>query len=262
MKINILSDLHLDYAPMDRPVNEADLVVLAGDISRPREAVAWALRLGKPVLYVAGNHEFYGGSIDATQGQLRMLCAGTALQFLDCDETVIQGVRFLGATLWTDFALFGESRRAAAMELGRRALHDFSHIRLREGQGEPFRPSDAAALFDRHAAWLGARLAAPHPGPTVVVSHHAPAPQSIHRRFEGSPINPCFVSDAWQRLGAGRADLWIHGHTHDSFDYRIDSTRVVCNPRGYVRGATRENPNFDPHFVVEIESGAPAERSR
>src|SRR5512135_2462248 len=107
MKLNILSDLHLGLGVLDPPCNDADVVILAGDIARPKDAVAWASGLSKPVLYVAGNHEFYGGSIDATLAELRKLGAGTRIRLLDDDEVVLDGVRFLGSTLWTDFMLFG-----------------------------------------------------------------------------------------------------------------------------------------------------------
>ncbi len=253
MKLNILSDLHLGSGAMPRPVNDADVVVLAGDITRPREAVAWALGFDKPVLYVPGNHEFYGGSIDGTLDELQRLCAGTRIRVLDCRELVLAGVRFLGATLWTDFALFDDAaQQAAAKAEARRLVRDFSRIRSRAGSPEVFTPEDSAELFRRHAAWLDGRLDSPHAGPTVVITHHAPSRDSIHPRFAGSLLNVCFVSDAARLLRSRRAVLWIHGHTHDSFDHRVHGTRVVCNPRGYARDGIPENPAFDPDFIVDV----------
>ena len=124
-------------------------------------------------------------------------------------------------------------------------------LRLDDASGATFTPEECVRRFDAHAAWLDARLAAPHAGPTVVITHHAPSPRSIHPRFAGSPLNGCFVSDA-SRLLDGRATLWIHGHTHDSFDYVTGDTRVVCNPRGYVIDGVAENPRFDPGLVIEV----------
>ncbi|HEX2198141.1 MAG TPA: metallophosphoesterase, partial [Burkholderiales bacterium] len=86
---------------------------------------------------------------------------------------------------------------------------------------EAFTPEDSAALFARNAAWLERKLAEPHAGPTVVITHHAPSPGSIHPRFAGSLLNACFVSDAEHLLEGSRCQLWVHGHTHDSFDYRV-----------------------------------------
>jgi len=253
MRLHILSDLHLGFGPMDRPCNDADVVVLAGDISRPREAIAWALRFDRPVVYVPGNHEYYGGSLDGRARELATLAAGTPVHLLDDRELVLGGVRFLGSTLWTDFGLFGTGEhRAAAVAEACRLMRDFSRILRADGDPTPFTPDDAAARFARHAAWLAARLAEPFDGPTVVVTHHAPSRRSIHPRFDGSLLNACFVSDAEALLGGGRAALWIHGHTHDSFDYEVDGTRVVCNPRGYAKGGVPENPRFDPDFVVDL----------
>ncbi len=226
------------------------MVILAGDIARPREAVAWASDIAAPVLYVAGNHEFYGGSIDATLEEMKRLCAGTRIRVLDDDECVIDGVRFLGTTLWTDFRLFGEGeRREQAMAQAQASLRDFSAIRRDDA---PFTPAVSAALCAHHAGWLERRLASPFAGPTVVITHHAPSRSSIHPRFSGSLLNACFISDFERLMDARRVALWIHGHTHDSFDYRVNATRVVCNPRGYSRGDINENAAFDPDFQVEV----------
>ena len=253
MKLNILSDLHLGFGLMERPLNDADVVVLAGDIARPRQAAAWALRFRKPVLYVIGNHEFYGSSIDGTVAQLRALFAGTNVHLLERDELIIDGVRFLGATLWSDFKLDAdEAARALAIEEATRLVRDFSRIRRRDDGDALFTPLDARALFDRDADWLDQQLALAHDGPTVVITHHAPSPRSIPPRFAGSPLNACFVSNAERLLGGERVHYWIHGHLHDSFDYDIAGTRVLCNPRGYAKDGQVENARFNPHLVVEV----------
>lgn len=253
MKLNILSDLHLGQGALDVPRNDADVVILAGDIARPAQALAWAAQLGKPVLYVPGNHEFYGGSIAGTLQSLKTLCVGSLVRVLDDQEVVIDGVRFLGSTLWTDFRLFGDGEgRTHAVAEALRFMRDYSRIFLDEALLQRFTPLDSAALFARHAAWLAHRLAQPHDGPTVVITHHAPSRSSIHPRFAGSLINACFVSDAQALVDGSRVQLWIHGHTHDSFDYRLNGTRVVCNPRGYAKGGVNENAQFDPNFIAEV----------
>lgn len=251
MKLNILSDLHLGHGALPAPDNDADVVILAGDVARPVEAVAWAASLPKPVLYVPGNHEFYGSSIDGTLKSLHALCRGTNVRLLDDTVAVLDGVRFLGSTLWTDFLLFGAPRRECAMQAGRRFLRDFSRIRMREAADAPYTPMDAAARFEIHHHFLAARLAEPFPGRTVVITHHAPSPRSIHPRFADSLLNACFISDV-EHLLNGTACLWVHGHTHDSFDYAVNGTRVVCNPRGYARNGINENARFDPDFVIDL----------
>jgi predicted phosphodiesterase len=250
MRLNVLSDLHLSLGALAIPANDADAVVLAGDIARPKEAIAWASGFAKPVLYVPGNHEFYGGSIAGTVAELKRLSAGSTIHVLDDDEVIIQGVRFLGTTLWTDFMLFGVGEeRAAAMREAQRFMRDFSRIRLGES---PFTPEASAALFKRHAAWLERKLAEPYAGPTVVITHHAPSRKSIHPRFADSLMNACFVSDAEHLIDGRLARLWIHGHTHDSFDYSVNGTRVLCNPRGYAKDGVNENRLFDANLAFDV----------
>jgi hypothetical protein len=205
------------------------------------------------VLYVPGNHEFYGGSLAGTLQRLRQLCAGTQVRVLDRDEVHLGGIRFLGATLWTNFLLDGDGQaRALAVQTALRQMRDFQRIHVDEAQSELFTPSHSAASFVRDAAWLADRLAQPHEGPTVVITHHAPSPRSIHPRFAGSPLNACFVSDAQSLLDGERVQLWVHGHTHDTFDYVVNGTRVVCNPRGYARDGVNENAQFDPKFTLDV----------
>lgn len=253
MKLNILSDLHVGFSALDTPLNDADVVVLAGDIAPPRQAAQWAMRLGRPVIYVLGNHEFYGSSIDVAPVELKRLCDGTQVHVLDNDEVIIDGVRFLGSTLWSDFMLFGKgAERATLIVEVQRLMRDFSRIRIDETTGALFTPDDAAKLFERNATWLDRRLDVPHAGPTVVLTHHAPSRRSIHPRFADSLLNACFVSDAEHLVGGDRAQWWIHGHTHDSFDYVLKGTRVICNPRGYAKAGANENARFDLDFTIEV----------
>ena len=159
MKLNILSDLHLSRGTLTLPENDADVAILAGDIARPREGVAWASGFAKPVLYVPGNHEFYGGSIVGSVDALRQQCAGTNVHVLDNDEVIIKGVRFLGTTLWTDFMLFGEGEeQAAAIREAQRFMYDFSRIHIGDTPETLFTPADSAALFNIHAGWLERKL--------------------------------------------------------------------------------------------------------
>jgi predicted phosphodiesterase len=253
MKINILSDLHLGQGALPLPDTDADVVILAGDIARPAAALAWAAGIGKRTLYVAGNHEFYGSSLGATANALRSASAGTCVQVLDDEAVVIDGVRFLGSTLWTDFRLLGDGEAIArAQSAAQGFMRDFSRIFVDDAMQQPLTPQHTVQLFERHAAWLDEQLAQPHGGPTVVITHHAPSPSSVHPRFAGSPINAAFVANVEALMGADRVRLWVHGHTHDSFDYTIKGTRVVCNPRGYARDGVNENPHFEPGFTVQV----------
>lgn len=253
MKLHIVSDLHLGRGPCELPDIGADVLVLAGDIHRPAEAIAWAKASPIPVLYVPGNHEHYGFSLAETRRRLDALSQGSRITVLDGDETRIDGVRFLGATLWSDFHIAGDGEaREQAMAAAVRFSHDFSRIRLDEAGDAPLTPAHCASLFAQQRRWLTERLAEPFDGHTVVITHFAPSPGSIAPRFAGSPLNACFVSDLDPLVAASGATLWIHGHTHDSFDYTVGTTRVLCNPRGYLTDGVPENPAFDPALSVTL----------
>jgi predicted phosphodiesterase len=253
LRLNVLSDLHLGQTGMPWPHTDSDLVILAGDIARPARAVEWASGLGKPVLYVPGNHEFYGSSIEDTIAELRRLTEGTSITLLHNDEVNVMGVRFLGTTLWTDFNLDpSATTRDKAITHAQELLYDFSRIRSPASAERTLSPADMEDLYAHSRAWLADRLQVVAPSPTVVISHHAPSPRSIHPRFEGSVINTCFVSNCEDLMHGRQVYLWIHGHTHNSFDYSVNGTRVVCNPRGMVMNGQMENPEFDPGFVVEV----------
>ena len=255
MKINVLSDLHLNHEGLPHPANDAEVVILAGDIARPAQAIAWATQFDKPVIYVPGNHEFYGDCLDARRAELHSLCGGTNVHLLDQGTVVIDGVRFIGTTLWTNLELFGDGdERTRAIDDARRFLRDFSRIWIDAAKTTFLSPERSAMMHRQQHAWLAAQLAQPFDGDTVVVTHHAPSAQSIHPRFAGSPLNLCFVSDLEAMLNRDRVKVWIHGHTHDSFDYVLNGTRVVCNPRGYAVGGVNENSRFDPDFIVDVGS--------
>jgi Icc-related predicted phosphoesterase len=285
MKLHVLSDLHLEFGnfkPDIETVNAADVIVLAGDIHKGASGLKWAREtfLDKPIIYVTGNHEFYGHHWDALVDDLRAQAKTYGINFLENDSVTIEGIRFLGATLWTDFNLFGESRRAQCMRLSESALNDFRLIRAGLpplGQSELYSPEEglsstqdgnrpyvapltAAHTLHRHEqtmAWLKAELPNGDPDRTVVISHHYPHERSCAAKWSNDPISSIFGSNLPSDILLG-ATLWIHGHTHDSCDYRIDefgrSVRVMCNPRGYPRKMSQsENGNFDPKLLVSID---------
>jgi predicted phosphohydrolase len=269
-RLLILSDLHLEFSRFQPPDTDLyDIVVLAGDIAHGVKAVHWAKRpstfAGKPVVLVPGNHEFYGSERTRTLELLREQAAGSNVHLLDRDEVILHGVRFVGATLWTDFELDVAQGTDVlqAMRDATRGLNDFAGaIRERRPDSSArarFTPQDAAREHALSRAWLQDRLDAPVDPTvfaTVVVTHHAPIARSMDPIYEGSELNPCFYSDLPKSLFQ-RAALWVHGHSHSSSDYLHHRTRVIANPRGYVRWTgTIENQHFDPGLVVTLDSGA------
>lgn len=266
MKIQIASDLHLDLLPkMDGAdpaiiePTDADVLVLAGDIHDGCKGIerfqSW--KLGTDVIYVAGNHEYYGHVYRSKQAQIQARANGVGIHFLERSAVVIKNVRFLGATLWTDYRLF-EPRysQPLAMHEAKQSLNDHRLIRMERGA---FSPSDALAIHSQSCQWLKDELANPFDGKTVVVTHHGPHPNSVHEKYQGDLLSAAFVSDLSDLLQG--TDLWIHGHVHDSFDYQIGGCRVLANPAGYVLNrrsikrmeeAKFENPKFDRSLVLGI----------
>ena len=247
MEMHILNDLHTEFEDFAPPVTDADVVVLAGDIGVGMQGLRWAKTRfpDKPVIYVPGNHEFYHHDI-ALIDELKAQ-APVHIHVLNDDRIVIDGVRFLGSILWTDFALFGEADKYFAMQTARQQMADFSII---QNHGRPFTPEDAIRLHSASRGWLASMLAQPFDGKTVVVTHHAPSSRSVHPRYAADLLTPAFASNLEVLMDGDRPALWIHGHMHDPFDYEIYGTRVVCNPRGYAPNAL--TADFRPDWVVEI----------
>lgn len=259
MRLLILSDLHhelwRDQAPIiDPSVSKPDAVILAGDINTGAKAVAWAAQTfaGLPVLYVHGNHEGYGQNLDDAQAAIAAACAEAGnVHFLDCGEHIIGNVRFLGATMWTDFKLFGDDDRQAAMREAEAVMTDYKRIRLAKKGYRKLRAADTAQFHALQRSWLGHKLDQDFAGKTVVITHMAPSMRSVADEYSLERSSAAYAS----RLDAlaEKADAWVHGHMHESFDYHIGKCRVVCNPCGYrTRAGLTENARFDPDFVIEV----------
>ncbi len=279
MNVQIASDLHLELLRRDprlrswqvvEPAPNAALLILAGDIHQGAAAVEAFVDWPVPVLIVPGNHEAYESSIQTSLAAMRATAEGTHVRVLQREVAVIEGVRFVAATLWSDPAVMGEREAAARVAL----LQTMVDYRLIATDRPGANPQERLTIDEttghhrRDRAWLETVINQDFDGPTVVITHHLPSQRSIAPRYAGSLSNAGFVSELEPMMGAERVQLWIHGHTHSSFDYTVAGTRVVCNPRGYARGLgsnpeqarptlSFENPEFQPALVIEIKS-APA----
>jgi len=248
MRIHVLSDLHTEFAPFDFPPVEADVTVLAGDVGIGLTGLKIAQQLPRPVVYVAGNHEYYGGATPHLTDKLRAQAAGSNVTFLEDGEAVIAGVRFLGCTLWTDFSLFGFDRWRSACDEAQATMVDYRRIR----NSPAFRklcPRDTALIHTRSRAWLKSKLEEPCAGPTVVVTHHAPHANSLAPAYRQDLISAAYATDLSELLGVVPRLLWIHGHTHHAVDYPVGVARVLSNPRGYAGEIT---PGFRPDLVIDV----------
>ena len=268
MIIQLASDLHLERLAarfpaetLIRPAPRAGLLVLAGDIAGRADGVRLFADWPVPVLYVPGNHEFFDADWERTRDEIRRAAEGTQVTVLDGDEFEFQGLRWLGCTLWTDYALQQGLDPREQMQACARRMRDHAVIRV---GARGFAPEDALAEHRRCRAWLEQALARPFEGPTVVVTHHAPSARSVHPRFADHPVNPAYASRLEPLLARARA--WLHGHVHDSFDYQVvgedgSVCRVVANPRGNARRIDQarhveelefENPAFQTQCLIEL----------
>lgn len=262
MNLHIVSDIHLEFYPFELPDTGADAIILAGDIGLHTRGLEWAIQelggRGKPIFYVIGNHEFYGAELHRLTADLKRQAqeardAGIKVWVLDNDRVDLDGVRFLGCTLWTDYQLYGSGdKMAMAMNIANRAIND--HRVIRCSPHDKFTPSQALALHQASVHWLKEQLDTPFAGKTVVITHHLPSELCVVPQFKGDALSPAFASN--RDALVKKADLWVCAHTHSSLELRIGGSLLMCNPRGYVRrrpwGLEEENPDFDPGLVVGI----------
>lgn len=242
MKLHVFSDLHNEFSSFEPAPGDYDVVILAGDIDVKARGVNWANESFKgPVIYVCGNHEFYGGHIDYTLQKMKE-AALPHVHVLENEVFVWNQTRFLCATAWTDFSATGNAVAAAQTALER--MNDFSVIRI-DDSFRKLRPCDLVNRNHATRDWLAHELDKPFDGKTVVVTHHAPVPEVVGDKHVGHLI--AAYTNSWHAL-VEKADLWVFGHTHRAIDVKLGRCRVVSNPRGY----PREDIGFDPSLVVGL----------
>lgn len=264
MKLRILSDIHNEFGRWTPPKVEADVVVLAGDIGDGLQN-SWLddhfLQYKQSCVQVLGNHELYKRFVNAAKEQffedaLRggdllngMVMIGeieenaVVIHALENSSTIIDGIRFLGCTLWTDFDLFGDP--VLATREAARKMNDFKIIY--NDDDTPITPHQTILWHKASVAWLKEQIK-DKSLPTVIVTHHAPSIRSINPKHLDDPMTAAFASNLDALVEESGALLWIHGHTHHCCDYKIGKTRVISNQAGY----RHEDTGFDPTLVVEI----------
>lgn len=276
MKIQLLSDLHLEANPghVAAPAPDADLLVLAGDVGsyqRRKDGSVmaepdWGLQRFSPlpqyagwpvpVLFVPGNHEYDALDVDAAHADLRVTCERLGIRWLERETAVIDGVRFVGTTLWSDYDTFCDRRSPLTEQLRQRhkafrAANFYLHKMASQRGGALF---DAAAMRELALAcqtWLRDALDRPHDtGPTVVVTHFAPTLHSADPRYGHNPGTAGFCNALDELLP--HADLWLHGHLHCPTDVQVGRCRIVANPLGYADKG--EQQTFRPLLTVHVEN--------
>jgi predicted phosphodiesterase len=275
MKLWIWSDLHLELQAPAVPDSapEADAIVCAGDLclADQLEDCARSLveRYGLPVVFVPGNHEFYSGGVSPqrTKSTDHLLMKKVAeasrswrqhLHVLDDAVIELDGVRFVGGTLWTDFmmGLKDDEDFVWRMETAPSQLADFSRIRL--GVGRRLSPGDMLGLHRSTRGFVERQLAIPSDGKTVVVTHHMPHPDCTPAAYRDRETNYLFAcgKEAFEYLLNSDAapSLWICGHTHHPSDVQIGRTRIVCNPMGYLGIPSERANGFRWDLVIDTEA--------
>ncbi|UFH49591.1 metallophosphoesterase [Pseudomonas sp. KNUC1026] len=243
MRILIYSDLHLEFgAGFEPPDVGAELVVLAGDISKGVKAVQWANDAFEyQVVQVAGNHEFYSGHLHRTWQKMKD-AAAPHVRLLENESFVWKGLRVLGCTAWTDFSVTGDAVAASRQALEQ--MNDYKRIRIDDNYRK-LRPADVIKRNRAAFTWLTSELGKPFDGPTMVVTHHAPVPDVMGDEHEGH-LSAAYAND-WPQLLA-QADVWVFGHTHRAVDTYLHGCRVISNPKGY----PGESTGFSPALVIDL----------
>lgn len=265
MKVKVVSDLHLECCEYGHGVpdlGEGEVLILGGDIlcarhfkkDGPLKAV-YKDFLQKcadnfaSVLYIAGNHEAYGYNYEGTWDVLKEnLPDGIHLM----EDTVVKIAdwNFIGSTFWTDF------RNANALEMmeASRFLNDYKTIRI-TSKYRKMTPDDTYGFHKKSKQFLIEKLEQFKNDKVWVLTHHAPSYQSIHPKYRTETINGSYASNLDDLiLSNPQIKCWSHGHTHESFQYRINECQIICNPRGYYSGVNSSglNLNFDPNLTIEI----------
>ena len=247
MKIYVLSDIHLEFEEFTPPTFDFDIVVLAGDISVGTDGLEWAIHSfpHTPVIYVLGNHEHYESNLQNNLNFLIQKSEGTNVHVLENKAVTINGITFLGCTLWTDFKLNDQQR--SSKNLATRYISDYDAISFGKNNRK-LTTTDTQDIHDYSFRWLRSEIKR-KANKRVIVTHHAPSIKSIPNHFFDEGLKASYASHLDEFIKNSNADLWIHGHIHSSSMYEIGNTQVICNPRGYSKDA---NSYFNPRLLVDI----------
>lgn len=249
MRIHVISDLHQEFGEIDVPTVDCDCVVVAGDVSTKRAGLQWLRSRFRdvPVIYVCGNHEYYGEKLPRLTEKLREEAEGTNIHFLENDSVTIGGMHVFGCTLWTDMALHGPWLDGATEANAR--MNDYKRVR---NSARHYRKLSAGDTRLTHLASLEAMrefFVSHDPMSSMVVTHHAPSMRSLPEHRHAELISCAYASHLDKFVLTHQPRLWIHGHIHHNNDYVIGKTRVIANPRAY---PDQPNTGFIPDLTVSV----------
>ncbi|MCH6256243.1 metallophosphoesterase [Puniceicoccaceae bacterium K14] len=248
MRVHILSDLHIEFGEFQLPKVDADVLVFAGDVHTKLNGIKWIKENASqdiPVIYVMGNHEFYGSKYPRLIEKIKTEAEGTNIHILENESVPINGYHFFDCTLWTDLNLFGNPM-LGGIEAQR--MNDYKRIRTSTTY-KKLSPQDTKRIHTQALNAMKAFLETTKNEKSIIVSHHAPSIRSLPKEKQENPISVAYTSHLDEFIEEHSPALWIHGHIHESQDYRIGNTRIIANPRAYVDDP---NLNFEASFVIEI----------
>lgn len=262
MKFKFMSDLHLESCPSYRPeIYDGDdqlTLVLAGDVCEIRKKHILLPFLEdmsarfKNVVYVPGNHEYYNGHLTISESKLLEAIAHLPnVHFINNKTVHLDGVNFIGCTLWTSMNN-GNPLDVWAVGNG---LNDYRKIRY--SNYSRIKPAVTMGLHAHSVHFIRNELERLKNQVNVVVTHHAPCTLSINDKYKGDNLNAGYVTDLTNIMADFVPEIWIHGHMHDSFDYTVYETRVLCNPKGYPLPryygySGYENADFNDNLVIQM----------
>jgi predicted phosphodiesterase len=242
MKLQVFSDLHLEFGNLPAKQTDVDVIVAAGDVGVGMQGIEWLKRFEKPVIYVLGNHEYWGQDYSEFIDDVWQASSGTNVHFLENESVIIDDVRFLGCSLWTDYG----NENDLIMDGAYYGMNDFRYI---DDGEEKLQPRRLLETHQHSVDWLKRMLSEPYDGKTVIVTHHAPSFRSWHRD-PGDGYRFCYCTDLEYLMNEYPMKLWVHGHTHNHMDYQVNGVRVYCNPRGYFK--YEEVDGFQYDRIIDV----------
>lgn len=248
MKVQVISDLHQEFGVSELSFRNADLVILAGDINLGTKGIEWIKENipDKPVIYVLGNHEYYKGTYPNTLRKIIELGENSNVHVLENNFIEFEGIRFHGATLWTDFSLFGNPVEYGIICQGK--MNDYKLIR-RDPSYSKLRTIDTYKIHQISKNWLQNSLAESKGYKNVVITHHAPSIKSLPTLYKADPISSAYASNLEDLITEYKPAYWIHGHIHTPVRYKIGETEVICNPHGYI---SEKYNGYQGELIIEI----------
>ncbi|RNA62001.1 phosphoesterase [Chryseobacterium nematophagum] len=248
MKIQVISDLHQEFGYVDLLFDHADLIIFAGDIHLGTKGIEWmkAKIPNKPIIYVLGNHEYYKGAYPKTLYKIKEAAQNSSITVLENDYIDIENIRFNGATLWTDFSIFGSPLQYGM--ICQPQMNDYRMIR-RDPSYSKLRTIDTFTIHQFSKLWLQESLESSRGMKNIIVTHHAPSILSVPEIYKKDPMTSAYASNLEDLILKYQPLYWIHGHIHTPCRYKIGKSEIICNPHGYI---DEKYNGFEKELIIEV----------